>query len=210
MGNFAPAWKRTSVNEGGWSNDPADPGGETYRGISRRWFQNWSGWKAVDDARHTGPLTSGRQRELFVQLDGAVQDFYLTRFWEPVRGDHLPQIIADEAFDSAVNLSPGKAIVFLQRSLNAIADGRWPDVAVDGDCGERTLAAVAECEVADDLWLLEAAMNDEQWAYYRSRMAANPALRRFARGWRARALARRAAPVMGEGVGVAGPPAAHL
>ena len=40
MANFSDAYALTSAHEGGYVNDPVDRGGETYRGIARRYFPN--------------------------------------------------------------------------------------------------------------------------------------------------------------------------
>ena len=34
--------------EGNYSNDKDDPGGETYKGISRNMNKDWEGWKIID------------------------------------------------------------------------------------------------------------------------------------------------------------------
>ncbi len=46
-------------HEGGYANHPADKGGETYRGISRKANPNWEGWKYIDDVKRTGKGLNG-------------------------------------------------------------------------------------------------------------------------------------------------------
>ena len=35
-------------SEGGYANMEGDSGGETYKGISRKWFPKWEGLKIID------------------------------------------------------------------------------------------------------------------------------------------------------------------
>ena len=51
MADFAKALGRTLKNEGTYSLDPADPGGETVFGISRRWHPEWTGWATIDSLK---------------------------------------------------------------------------------------------------------------------------------------------------------------
>ena len=48
MADFKTAYDRTSKFEGGYSNDEADRGGETFAGIARVYHENWLGWKIID------------------------------------------------------------------------------------------------------------------------------------------------------------------
>ena len=44
MAYFGDAFKKLSIKEGGYVNDKDDAGGETYRGISRKYNPTWQGW----------------------------------------------------------------------------------------------------------------------------------------------------------------------
>ena len=48
MADFNKAYKATMGHEGGYVDDPADKGGETYKGIARRYNPGWGGWKQID------------------------------------------------------------------------------------------------------------------------------------------------------------------
>jgi len=48
MAEFNIALQKTLAHEGGYSNDPNDMGGETYKGISRASHSVWKGWAIVD------------------------------------------------------------------------------------------------------------------------------------------------------------------
>lgn len=186
--HFATAFSRTMKNEGGYSNDPADPGGETYMGITRRWFGPWAGWPVVDDWK--AGCISALQRD--VLLTDHVRDFYKAQFWDRVQGDAVSTLspeVAYELFDTGVNLDIVDAVRFLQEALNMQNQyGKvYPDIAVDGKLGTKTLGTLKRylewqpgSRDQNEQVLLNC-MNGEQYLYYKS----NPNHERF-RGWFAR------------------------
>ena len=97
--------------EGGYVNDPNDPGGETNWGISKRAYPNL-------DIRN---LTRDRAVEI-----------YRRDYWDSLGCDRFPPLIAIALFDGAVNQGPVAAVRILQRALG---------VTVDGVIGPQTLAA---------------------------------------------------------------------
>jgi lysozyme family protein len=113
MSNFDEAIGFVLSNEGGLSNDPADPGGLTNFGISQKSYPNL-------DIRN---LT----REDAVQI---YQDDYWNKFQY---GDITSQRVATKLFDSAVNMGPVRAVRLLQLAVN---------VQADGVLGVQTIAAV--------------------------------------------------------------------
>ncbi|MDX2189374.1 MAG: glycosyl hydrolase 108 family protein [Bacteroidota bacterium] len=48
MATFEQALTKVLKNEGGYANNPSDPGGETYKGIARKIFGKWDGWVNID------------------------------------------------------------------------------------------------------------------------------------------------------------------
>ena len=100
--NFDTAFSRLIDSEGGYVNDPADPGGETKFGISKHSYPD------VDIANLT--------------LDGA-KAIYLRDYWNPL-GDAHPAI-KFQAFDFAVNSGIGTAIRKLQLAVGEADDGHW-------------------------------------------------------------------------------------
>lgn len=111
MADFLIAWSITGPNEGGFVNDPADPGGYTYRGITRKNFPKWPGWGAVEAANpHTG--------QILPELEPIVEQLYKKNFWDPIKGDFIiDQNIANITFDMAVNKGLVVAIEGLQDSV---------------------------------------------------------------------------------------------
>jgi lysozyme family protein len=110
--NFDQAFDKLISHEGGYVNDPRDPGGETKFGISKR------AYPSVDIAGLT--------------LEQA-KAIYLRDYWQRARCDELPPALAFQVFDTAVNSGIGQAIRLLQRAVG---------VADDGVTGPLTMAAI--------------------------------------------------------------------
>jgi lysozyme family protein len=124
--NFDLAFDRLMGNEGGYVNNPADPGGETNWGIAKRSYPD------IDIASLTR-----EQAKAVYQRD----------FWIRGQMDKLPPAVAFQAFDIAVNCGIETAIRMLQRAVG---------VAEDGHIGPVTLAAVAAKPLGDVLMLVVA------------------------------------------------------
>ena len=77
MANFNKAYKKTAASEGGYSNDPEDPGLETYCGISRRHWPKWPGWKEIDRHKKTNGPIKTNQKLVGADLATEVKIFYL-------------------------------------------------------------------------------------------------------------------------------------
>jgi len=186
MADFSRALARTLAYEGGWVHDPNDAGGETWYGVTRRDHPSWPGWQTIDRLRQeqaeSFPACLNRMPELQAQL----ASLYRARYWDAIRGyDITEQAVADELFDSAVNLGVINAGLLLQRSLNCLNadETRYADVAEDGNVGPQTLTALALCVRQGDATLLVKLMNHLQGARYADLMRHNKRLERFARGW---------------------------
>lgn len=106
--------------EGGYVDNPADPGGKTNMGITQRY---------LDRAVAADPSLPTHVADLTV---AQVTGLYQRDQWAAVHGDALPPALAALAFDSAVNEGPGAAATLLQQALN---------VPVDGVIGSGTIAA---------------------------------------------------------------------
>jgi len=48
MADFLTAYEVTMQAEGGYVNDPQDPGGETYKGVARSRNPKWPGWVDIE------------------------------------------------------------------------------------------------------------------------------------------------------------------
>jgi lysozyme family protein len=142
--SFDAALRRVLGAEGEYSNDPADTGGETFCGISRRHWPNWPGWKSVDAQKPMRPTLR------MPGMHEAVGRFYVDNFWTPL-GCHLmtDEWVAYEVFEAAVNVGTVRSGQFLQESLNLLnRNGKsWPELVLDGRIGPTTLATLAKAQL---------------------------------------------------------------
>lgn len=126
MNAFADFIDRVLNSEGGYVNNPADIGGETRFGISKRSY----------------PLVDIKNLTRLQAIE-----IYRTDFWNRVQGDKLPPMFAFQALDAAVNHGIGNSVRWMQRAAG---------VADDGNIGPVTLAAVARTEPSDMVLLFNA------------------------------------------------------
>lgn len=108
--DFRTAIDRVLKIEGGYVNDPKDPGGETIFGISRRSFPNFNGGDFKNATR-----------------EQAV-DLYRTEFWVKVHADAMPDVLAYQAVDFAANSGIGTSLRKLQAAAGVADDGHWGPV----------------------------------------------------------------------------------
>ncbi len=112
--------------EGGWTEDPYDPGGPTNQGVTLAVY-----------ARHIGETldaasTARLKARLRAISPSTVREIYDTRYWQPSRAPDLPAGLALMHFDASVNHGVAGAARFLQQAVGA---------DVDGEIGPLTLAA---------------------------------------------------------------------
>lgn len=115
MADFKTAITKVRKSEGIYSNDPDDPGAETYCGVSRRFWPSWIGWQIIDQLKKRtgfpGLLKQPDELEIKAQLDYEVDMFYFNSFWIPIGGPKISnQEIANLLIDSAVNEGISPAI----------------------------------------------------------------------------------------------------
>lgn len=107
------------VSEGGYVNDPIDPGGETNWGISKRAYPK------------VNIKTLTKQQAI---------DIYKKDYWNVIKGDELPSGVDLVVFDAAINSGNKQSVKWLQRSVG---------VTDDGVMGPATLAAVNKANPQD-------------------------------------------------------------
>lgn len=126
MAKFIDAYKKVLNNEGIYSNDPDDAGGETYKGISRKANPNWNGWISIDAIKKAHPTTFKGILKKTPELEKKVQDLYKDKYWDCFELDDVPnQLVAEQMFDTAVNQGQTAAIKFAQRVLDLRETGKW-------------------------------------------------------------------------------------
>ena len=152
MSAFKDLFDRLMAHEGGYVNHPSDPGGETMWGVTKR---------VARAHGYNGPM-----RQLPKELAQSIAD---KSYWQAVKGDDLPRVVAWQVVDAAYNHGNRQAIKFLQRAVS---------VNDDGLIGPKTLAAV-KCLDQNDVVLL---FNAERLEFY-TRLSTWAT---FGRGWSSR------------------------
>jgi len=185
MSTFVVSYARTNGYEGeGTVNHWADRGGETYAGISRKFHPDWAGWRYLDLLAQDGRRPALQEQH---EIDLLHADFFMRKFWIAAGCHHIDdQDIADEMYDSAVNVGTGRAQEWLQVALN-VCNRRgtlWPDLTVDGRVGPLTAKAAAQA-VNDRLrkWLVLQMQETQQRHHYMNLAMADPTQEENIFGW---------------------------
>ena len=168
MASFDAFFPTLLKHEGGFVNDPADPGGATNKGITMGVFQtNAQQYLGIDPSLdNLKALTDAQAAKLYKPL-----------YWDKVCGDDIDlQDLANIVFDFQVNAG-GSASKLLQRVLNDL--GAQPPLAVDGNVGAGTMAALN----AADQKAVYQRYKQGRIAYYQDLVAKRPALGKFLNGW---------------------------
>jgi lysozyme family protein len=160
--------------EGGYSNHPADRGGPTRWGVTEQ------------TARAHGYKGDMRvyPRELAVEV-------YRETYWRLPGFNQVATVfpaVAAEMFDTGVNMGIGVPPKLLQRALNLLNRGAtdYPDIAVDGQIGRGTIAALdnyAKKRGATGELVLLTTLNGFQLARYADITEKRPANEAFFYGW---------------------------
>ena len=138
---FEIAYKISMKLEGYYSNSLNDKGGETVNGISRVYFPEWAGWEIVDELKSKFKITDIpyqiKKSEVIQELTAA---FYKNEFWDKSNCGSMPQIVANEVFDTGINQGRKTAIIYLQKSLNLLNrdEKDYKDIDPDGSMGNNT------------------------------------------------------------------------
>jgi lysozyme family protein len=154
--------------EGGFVDDPDDPGGRTNQGITQKVYDAW---------RRRQGLAA---RDVKLIEDAEVRAVYETHYWVPPRCDLLNDPLNLVQFDTAVNMGVGRAVRFLQTAAGC---------DVDGDFGPGTARAIAACDHGS----LVAKYCNTRENFYRALVVKNAVLGKFLKGWLNRLDSLRAA-----------------
>jgi hypothetical protein len=158
-GDFAGSLAFVLQAEGGYVDNPNDPGGPTNMGITLKTLEAWRG----------GTVTADDVRVLTRQEAGAI---YKANYWDAMRCSSLPKGVDLMVFDCGVNAGPRRSILILQGAVG---------VPADGIMGPVTLAAAAAAAPRD----LVAKLADARMQYYRGL----PGWGTFGQGWTNRVAA---------------------
>tara|TARA_R110000824_G_scaffold196144_3_gene379258 strand:- start:10911 stop:11381 length:471 start_codon:yes stop_codon:yes gene_type:complete len=110
-------------HEGGYVNDPDDPGGETKFGISKRAYPD------VDIKNLTEDEAKG---------------IYRRDYWDKCRVESISAALRPIYFDMCVNMGKSRAVKILQNAAN---NKNKEDIDVDGGLGPATRKALENVEI---------------------------------------------------------------
>jgi len=154
---FPPCLSAVLAVEGGFVDDPQDPGGMTNLGVTAGAWQGWVGH-------------APSQAEMRALTPDVVGPFYRANYWRAVNGDALPPGVNLVLFDHAVNAGAGRAGRLVQALIGAVQDG---------NIGPRTLEALQQWVGSHSLGAAVHQLMDGRRAFYQSR----PGFPRFGQGW---------------------------
>ena len=159
LNNWEKSLALVLKSEGGYVNNPADPGGMTNLGVTARVWEEWVG-HPVDE----------KQMRSLTKVD--VVPLYQRKYWNACRCSELPTGIDLCVFDTAVNSGPGRAVKLLQQCLG---------VPADGAIGPKTITAVNQFKDTALIHLI-----DEYCTARQAFLISLPTFGTFGKGWTAR------------------------
>lgn len=113
--NYNDAFVALMGNEGRYSNNPLDPGGETMWGVTKRVAMKYGYTGAMIDLPQATAKIIAKQE-----------------YWDVIKGDQLDPNLAFQVFDAVYNHGVKEPSMWLQQSIGA---------NVDGSIGEFSVAA---------------------------------------------------------------------
>jgi lysozyme family protein len=122
--NFEKCFQLVLEHEGGFVNNPKDPGGTTNFGVTQRAWEAWL----------VRTVTESDMRRLTPTV---IKPFYRAMYWDKIKGDQLPNGVDYATFDLAVNSGVSRAAKWLQEIAG---------VPVDGIIGPKSLEAIRACD----------------------------------------------------------------
>lgn len=154
------------AREGGYVNDPDDPGGATKYGVTLATLK-----RLGLDLNRDGVVS---ERDVKVLSPERAAEIYVKHYFEAPHLDALPQAVQASVFDMQVNAG-SNAVKILQELLVRMGQ----KVTVDGLVGPQTIAA-AQAAAAADPQLFADAYGIARRNYYYALADARPTSRKYA------------------------------
>ena len=150
----------TLGEEGGFVDNPADPGGATNLGVTKSTWESWVGHPvSVNDIKALSVI--------------GVTPLYRNRYWQATSCDKYPLPLALCVFDFAVNGGDGRAVMELQKIVGCPADGH---------AGTQTILAAQQFLRATGIKTLVGDYQKARANFYKGL----PTFKVFGNGWLAR------------------------
>ena len=181
--HFNKAIITTLEHEGGFSNDPVDPGGATNWGMSIRYLKgrgdsDGDGW-LDGDLDHDGDIDIDDIKNMTTEQAIAL---YKSGFWDKYNYETIHDYtVAARVFDMTVNMGAIQTGKIVQRALNACGN----NLVVDGKVGPNTFNAI-NCTNSE---MLMSEIRQFHAQFYLDLIAAKPAMAKYKKGWLRRAAA---------------------
>jgi lysozyme family protein len=171
---FQIAYPLTNASEGGYVNDPSDPGGETIFGITKR---------VAEANGYAGSMRS--------MTPAACKAIYEKCYWDINALDEIAKVsqsIANEMFDTGVLMGPAKEAKWLQEVLNGLNENGslYSDLQIDGKVGPataRALATLIQHRGPNGVKVVLALLNALQAADMVRQVEATPTKEKYLFGW---------------------------
>ena len=164
MSNFNNAIDIVLQHEGGYSNDPDDPGGSTNFGITQRYLN--------------GLVAQGKYQATdvrYLTVDAATHIYQLYWWIAYSYGSIVDQSLATKIFDEAVNIGPGRLHRFVQQACCDLGQ----QLTVDGALGQHSFDAINALNPQQ----LLAKIKERLIEYYQELATEHPVLGKYLNGW---------------------------
>ena len=116
-------------SEGGWVNNPNDPGGETNLGVTKAVWEEYVGH----------PVTTMKNL-----TKDDVAPLYEQKYWRACYGEVLPRGLDFIVFSMGVNAGPGRSVKLLQQSIGCVPDGVIGPATRSLICASNTATLIAK------------------------------------------------------------------
>ena len=172
MPDYRDAIKTVLKHEGGFSDHPADRGGITMYGITRKVYEAYLGkpFASDDEARKVMkamPLTHA-------------QAIYKKNYWDAIKGDQITKYSKGSfIFGQAVNAGPTAAIKRTQKVLKELNPLGFNKISIDGIMGKTTIDALNSVDEKTFVVKFHQATQDA----YNAMVKKNPSQAVFLTGW---------------------------
>ena len=161
--NFKRSVAFTLKWEGGYVDDPDDPGGETHMGIT----------KGTLAAAVAQGIVANVTVKALTRADA--EKIYRVNYWDKYGWDDMGWPVCLCLFDITVNHGGGGMAKIAQRACNRLGGA----LTVDGKYGPKTRSALTELASRE----LAQALCDERKAYYDGIIANKPVMEKYRKGW---------------------------
>lgn len=180
MADFNKAIPIILKHEGGYVNNPKDPGGITNYGITLGFLLQYP---EFGDLNNDGVVNAIDVKSMTQQQ---AINIYKTLWWDKFNFGLIENsTIATKLFDLSINMGNVRAGMLLQTALNKVCNTK---LVVDGVFGTKSINTLNAITTKSTLQQVLTEFCNQTWAYYLSLIARRPSLAEFKNGWKNRAF----------------------